>query len=184
MRHYKKKVLKALMGMAMGICLLATVCMTGNAEDIGTDETVMPQSIDTTKTVTLSISSGTAEYVVEEEKEVLNAGTGSSGEMGTMGGETTTEIVETTIMETHCYTVKTKDGVLYRFNDNGQLVAMMEPNFSFLLYSYSADGRLKSEQTKFGKKISLGYDKDSGVLKSILLPDGTTLKRSLYRLYL
>lgn len=46
--------------MAMGICLLATVCMTGNAEDIGTDETVMPQSIDTTKTVTLSISSGTA----------------------------------------------------------------------------------------------------------------------------
>jgi len=74
----------------------------------------------------------------------------------------------------HTYTLKTDAGLLYRFNEGGQLVAVLEPNGTFLLYQYTVDGRLASIQTQNEKKITLEYDAD-GHVTSILLPDGTNL---------
>lgn len=82
---------------------------------------------------------------------------------------------EITVTKTHAYTIKTKDGILYRFNKGGQLVSTIEPNGNFLLYEYSADGRLESVKTNAGKAITFAYDPESGLLTKVSLPDKTEL---------
>lgn len=124
---------------------------------------------------------GVSEYVVKGGKEVYNPGTGTgnkpdAGNIGAMGGGSgVTEIQENKVTRAHVYTVKTKDGVLYRFDKGGKLTAVIEPNGTFLLYEYASDGRLIAVQTEAGKKITLSYQAESGLLQDIVLPDGTVL---------
>ena len=82
---------------------------------------------------------------------------------------------DATIYKTHAYTIKDKKGILYRFNKEGQLVAALDPNGTFLLYEYYADGRLKRVSSDALKTIELSYQKDSGLLEEVTLPDGTKL---------
>lgn len=128
---------------------------------------------------------GSSEYVVKEKKVITESGgEGGSGSDSGEGGKPinpmdtpseSIEIVDTTVSRTHTYTIKAKDGTLYRFNKGGQLVAVVEPNQTFLLYDYSSDGRLECVQNGTGKKITFQYDKQSGLLKETMLPDKTTL---------
>ena len=69
---------------------------------------------------------GESAYVVKGESAGSKPGSGNIGEMGGAA-----EIIE---VKAHAYTVKTKDGVLYRFDKDGQLIAAIEPNGTFLLY--------------------------------------------------
>lgn len=110
---------------------------------------------------------GESAYVIKGESAGSKPGSGNIGEMGGAA-----EIIE---VKAHAYTVKTKDGVLYRFDKDGQLIAAIEPNGTFLLYDYGPDGRLSSVQTGAGKKISLTYSAENGLLQSVSLPDGTAL---------
>ena len=60
----------------------------------------------------------------------------------------------------HAYTSKDgKKGILYRFNKEGQLVSALDPNGTFLLYEYDADGRLKRVSSDALKMIELAYGK-------------------------
>lgn len=108
---------------------------------------------------------GTSEYKVKGSMPV--------DPMGTPGG--TTEDTDKAISRAHEYTIKTKDGVLYRFDKGGQLVSVIEPNGTFLLYNYEEDGRLRSVQTSAGKEVTLYYDSGSGRLTEISLPDFTSV---------
>lgn len=87
--------------------------------------------------------------------------------------ETTSE--EKTIEINHSYAIKTEDEYVYRFNQYGQLVSILEPNGAFLLYLYNADGKLDSVYTENEQKLSLAYDETTGLLDTITLPDETTL---------
>ena len=80
-----------------------------------------------------------------------------------------------TVQRTHAYTIKDKQGILYRFNKEGQLVSALDPNGTFLLYDYLPDGRLERVSTEVKTVIELKYQKDSGLLKEIALPDATKL---------
>ena len=106
------------------------------------------------KVVVSSLSIGTGDYIIRN---------------GSDSGETAKETA------THNYTIKTKDGILYRFDEGGKLVAVTEPNETYLFYKYDADGRLKSVLTNTGKEITLNYD-ENGLLTDIALPDKTVLK--------
>ena len=80
-----------------------------------------------------------------------------------------------TVQRTHAYTIKDKQGILYRFNKEGQLVSALDPNGTFLLYDYLPDGRLERVSTEAKTVIELNYQKDLGLLKEIVLPDATKL---------
>ena len=76
----------------------------------------------------------------------------------------------------HAYTIKDgKKGILYRFNKEGQLVSALDPNGTFLLYEYDADGRLKRVSSDALKMMELAYGKETGLLESVTLPDDTKL---------
>ena len=85
------------------------------------------------------------------------------------------EEADETVQRTHAYTIKDKQGILYRFNKEGQLVAALDPNGTFLLYDYLPDGRLKQVSTEAKTVLTLEYEKESGLLKEIVLPDATKL---------
>lgn len=127
-------------------------------------------------------------YVCKETKDLtLNDGSEenanndsdivSSTQMGEMcysykGKQTDEESIKN---RKHAYTIKDKLGVLYRFNKEGQLVAEVDPNGTFLLYEYETDGRLKRVSSEAMRTIELSYGKDSGLLEEISLPDATKL---------
>ena len=88
------------------------------------------------------------------------------------------------------YEMTTKDNSIYRFNKNGQLVAITNPvNESgedkekiyntFLLYNYDNKGRLTTVMSNSGLTIEMKYKseegKESGLLSSITLPDKSIL---------
>ena len=72
-------------------------------------------------------------------------------------------------------TLRTKDNILYRFNQEGHLIAAEEPNGTSIEYIYDNRNRLSSVETSAEKKITLEYEKESGLLKKIILPDKTFL---------
>lgn len=128
-------------------------------------------------------------YVCKETKDL----TLNDGSVKTPSGDTVASVKSTQIGEMsysyketiaeenivknrkHAYTIKDKKGVLYRFNKEGQLVAALDPDGTFLLYEYYADGRLKRVSSDALKTIELSYQKDSGLLEEITLPDETKL---------
>ena len=128
-------------------------------------------------------------YVCKETKDLtLNDGSEKtpsgdtaasvkSTQIGEMSYSYKETIAEENIVKNrkHAYTIRDKKGVLYRFNKEGQLVAALDPDGTFLLYEYSADGRLKRVSSDALKTMELSYQKDSGLLEEITLPDGTKL---------
>ena len=88
------------------------------------------------------------------------------------------------------YEITTKDNSIYRFNKNGQLMAITNPvNESgedkekiyntFLLYNYDNKGRLTTVMSNSGLTIEMKYKSEEGeepgLLNSITLPDKTVL---------
>jgi RHS repeat-associated protein len=110
---------------------------------------------------------GTSVYTVKNH--------GNLGSMGKPDEPGDGDGKEETVTQAHAYTVKTKDGTLYRFDEGGRLTAAVEPNGTFLLYRYQEDGRLRSVQTEAGNGIVLYYEEESGLLKEITLPDFTSV---------
>ncbi|MGN1166607.1 MAG: DNRLRE domain-containing protein [Lachnospiraceae bacterium] len=122
-------------------------------------ETLVPplSPLKTAEDALSSLAIGTGDYIIQDDSE---------------SEETITETA------THAYTLKTKDGILYRFDEGGQLVATAEPHGTYLFYKYTSDGRLSSVNTDTGKEITLSYDEESGLLTTVTLPDETTLNYS------
>ena len=67
------------------------------------------------------------EYDFDLEEAELDSAYMGEAEYVTGEGE------EDVVTAAHKYTVKTKEGMLYRFNDSGRLVSVVEPNMTFLI---------------------------------------------------
>lgn len=130
------------------------------------------------------LQSGDVQEDIEEEEpeELTSSYIGISSYETKSVDEETEEDVDSEEPEVfeleHAYTIKTKDNMLYRFNEGGQLVSVLEPNGTYLIYLYDDVGRLESVQSDAGKKISFNYDGTTGFVQSILLPDETKLTYS------
>ncbi len=92
---------------------------------------------------------------------------------------TVTDTVGTILGDEYCYTLKTKDGIFYHFNQHGQMIYKGEPNGTYLYYSYGDDGRLAEVSSETGKKITFTYYA-TGVVKAIQLPDETILSYNYF----
>ncbi len=130
----------------------AYICKESKDYTLQSEDTVEGNSVEYEEHDLSSMFIGTDEYVIEDEEE------------------TEDEVLE----QEHKYTVKSKDGCLHRFNQDGQLVATVEPNGTFLVYEYRADGRLESVKNNVGKAITVTYNKE-GKAETISLPDKTKL---------
>lgn len=95
-----------------------------------------------------------------------------------MGGsrqdEEETDDTTVSITAEHCYTVKDDQGMLYRFDDGGNLISVIEPNDTYLLYIYDEAGRVCKVITNSLKYIDISYDQD-GRAARIDLPDESYL---------
>ena len=126
----------------------AYICKESKDYTLQSEDTVKGDNLDYEEHDLSSTFIGTDEYVIEGEEEILEY--------------------------EHEYTVKSKDGCLYRFNQDGQLVATVEPNGTFLVYEYRKDGRLETVKNNVGKEIVFTYNKE-GTAETISLLDKTKL---------
>ena len=135
------------------------------------------------KTAVCSTEMGKMKYTYKNQMESKNKSkikgrtvkVQSSNDSAEEESEEDEDDSDDTVQRTHAYTIKDKQGILYRFNKEGQLVSALDPNGTFLLYDYLPDGRLERVSTEVKTVIELKYQKDSGLLKEIALPDATKL---------